>query len=1124
MKFVLRLVVCAAITSHFARAAAPVIDEIVPTVPARVAPVVPVGKTLLIPVTADGGGMALAYKVTSSNSRIVVRAKTGNPTLRLNLDHASGGPADPAYAGALDFMLFRDWLPTTSAFVAGMAQSGFYDGVLFHRIEDLGGGVGTSGVIVQGGDPNGTGSGGPGMTASDGTTAWKFQNEFFPGTLFTGRGQLAMANAGTTTGYSLGGGGTLLVPDYLDTNGSQFFITDGQPRHLDFKHNIFGQLLRGWELLPSLKATKTVSGSRPDKELKIVTASIIPNETDAVLVVSAKGLGTSLITVTATNAAGESASKTFTVTAVADESNSRPFFRRMEGLLTEKEMPAVFGVEVVDLEFDYLDIQHSLLPLSASVGPKGTLLTSSGRIAQVRPSAGYVGQVKVGFGVRQFSVGGGGFEANADSTVGAIAVGDRAARGEPVEISAQPGVALISATVAKLVDTDTGGSPGNFTAKINWGDGTPLSTGTVARDPSVYFANQYVVTGSHVFARAGVYSVVTTHFGDNGLQPTVTSTAVVTAAALKVVGKRVQFTGASAVNRVLASFTDSSPLPANQYTAKIDWGDGGTSAGVISRDVKSGAYFVRGSHGYRDSERFCARVRIHKTGSAPESDGFAWSAVEPAFAPAPHLPPFPHGKLTIAWNSGPTKVATGLPGPNYAARAEGVFVIINSGNRGLPPSQLRFWLSRDRELNLSGPNRDTPLLINGKPVLDIIAFPAGAGGSGDFVITFPKGDGVGGKYLLAEAVYSDPVADADGTDKVVVTGPLPASIRIDAAANLQTTEARAATGGGPLRTATFKVALDTPPKPIVTSLATVLAGSPAVIRTATAHGLITGGTVTISGVTGSVPEVNGPWTVDVVDANTFTIPVAVTTAGAGGAVSKSTTVSKTITSMIPGAAVTFNTMEPHGFALGEMITISGVSGAVPAVGGTFKVTKVPSPTSFSIALKVTTVGTGGVAARTFNTSFPLVSALGGPATFHSSAVHGLTTGAQVLIAGVAGAVPEVNGLQTITVVDTRTFTVPVNLTTAGTGGRFEVGTKVTIPLESSLLTEGLVSPAQLVFDATNWSVQQTVTVSGVDDAVLDGNKFFKISLKAADSADLVYKGLVGGDVFVTNLDNETAAP
>ncbi|MGB8167413.1 MAG: peptidylprolyl isomerase [Chthoniobacteraceae bacterium] len=1124
MKPVLRLVACAALFLHIAQAAAPVIDDIVPASPARVAPVVPVGKTLLVPVTADGGGSALTYKATSSNVNILVRVKTGNPTLRMNIDHASGGPADPAFAGTLDFMLFRDWLPSSSGFVGGMTQAGFYDGVIFHRIEDLGGGVGTSGVIVQGGDPNGTGGGGPGMTGGDGTTAWKFQNEFHPGTMFTGRGQLAMANAGTTTGYSLGAGGTLLVPDYLDTNGSQFFITDGQPRHLDFKHNIFGQLLRGWELLPSLKATKTVSGSRPDKELKITTASVIANETDAVLVISSKGLGSSVITVTATNAGGQSASKTFTVTAVADETNDRPYIRRLDVVTAEKDMPSVFGLEVIDLEFDYLDIQHSLLPLSASVGPKGTLLTSSGRIAQVRPTAGYVGPIKVGFGVRQFNVGGGGFEAISDSTVGPIAIGDRAVRGEPVEIAAQPGVSLINANVARLVDTDTGGSPGNFTARINWGDGTPLSTGAVARDPAVYFANQYVATGSHVYARAGVYPVVVTFFGDNGAGTSVKSTATVTAAALRAVGKRVQFTGARATNRVVASFTDSTPLLPNQYTATIDWGDGGGSAGVISRDAKTGEYLVRGTHGYRDSEPFTVRVRIHKAGAAPSSDVFAWATAEPAFVATPHLPPFPHGKLTIAWNSGPTKVATGLPGPTYAARAEGVFVIINSGNRDLGASQLRFWLSNDRVLNKSGPNRDTPLVINGKPVLDIIPFPAGAGGSGDFVVTLPKGEGAGGKFLIAEAVYTDPIADGDGSDKVIVSGPLPASIRIDAAANLRTTEARAATGGGPLQTATFKVTLDTPPKPIITSLATVLVGAPAVIRTATPHGLTDGATVTITGVTGMVPEVNGPQVITLVDANTFTIPVSVTTAGVGGAMVKSTTVTRTITSMIPGAAVTFNTMDAHGFVVGDMVTISGVTGAVPAVGGTYKVTKVPSPTSFTIALKVTTAGTGGVAARTFATTFPLVSALGGPATFHTAADHGLTTGDQVTIAGVAGSLPDVNGLQTVTKVDARTFTVPVNLATAGTGGRMEVATKVTIPLESSLPAEGLVSPAQLVFDSTNWSTPQLVTVSGVDDAVLDGNKLFKITLKAAVSADPVYSGLTGGDVFVTNLDNETATP
>lgn len=881
--------------------APPVLDDPLsegPTQIPKVAPVIPVGKTLLMPLTAsDPDGGALSYKVSSSNPKILVRAKTGNPTLRLVVTHAGNGDTDAAYSGTMDFMLFRDWLPITAGFVGGMAQSGFYDNVIFHRITDLGGGLGTTGFIFQGGDPLGTGGGGPGIVDGDSSTSWKFQNEFSNGTIFSGRGQLAMANAGTQTGYALGGGGTLIVPDYLDTNGSQFFITDGKPRHLDFKHNIFGQLLRGWDLLPKLRTTPTTN-SAPNSQVKITSATLLPNETDAVLVLSAKGVGASTITVKVTDSTGASAVKRFLVTAAPDESNCNPFLRRMETHTTLTDTPAVFGLEAVDLEFDYLDIQHSLLPLSASLGPKGSLLAQNGRVAQVQPNPGYAGLINEGFSIRQFDVSRGGFEAISDYTNAYIAAGDRAARAEPVAIVAEPGVAFSATVVGKVADVDAGGAPGNFTAKINWGDGTPIDAAPVGRDQTKPGSNSYVAVGGHTYVRAGTYPVVVDFLGNNGARATAHSTATVTAAAIHAVGETLAVNNSRVVNRMVATFTDTPPATASGYAVQIDWGDGGVSAGTIKRDRVSGKFVVRGTHGYKDSERFSMRVHIRKKNEAVTNEAVAWATVTPEFKAAPHLPPFPHPKLTIAWNSGPAKSAVGVPGPNYKVIYNGVFVIINSGNVQLPTSKLRFWLSTDPILNTTGPGKDVPLLINGGPELNIIPFPAGAGGNGNFAITLPKGQSGGRKYLLSEAVYSDPIADADGTAKVLATGPLPPSIVLSATSGLHTTEA-----GG---TATFTVVLDTPP------VSTAADGEPA-------------------------------------------------------------------------------------------------------------------------------------------------------------------------------------------------------------------NDSVTIPLESTLTTEGTVSPASLVFTAANWNVPQTVTVTGVDDNVADGNKNYKITLKAAVSADPLFNGLVGGEVSVVN-DDIQAAP
>ena len=943
------------------QAAAPVMEEPIPGngEPARVTPKVPVGKTLLFPIAAsDEDGDVLSYKVTSSNAKIIVRAKTGNPTLRMNVVHADGGTEDPPFTGTMEFMLFRDWLPITSGFIGGLAQSGLYNNVLFHRITDLGGGVGTTGFIYQGGDPLGTGGGGPGMTDNDAQTAWKFQNEFHPATMFTGRGQLAMANAGTTTGYSLGANGTLIVPDYLDTNGSQFFITDGQPRHLDFKHNVFGQMLRGWDVLPKMKALKT-SSARPVKDLKITTAGVFANRTDAVLAISAKALGTARITVTATDPGGASATKTFTVEAIGDESNSNPFIRRITPVTTPKDTPAVFPLEVIDLEFDYLDIQHQMLPLSASLGPRGTLLTQSGRVVQMQPNAGYGGLVNMGFSVRQFVTRAGAFAAISDYTNAYIAAGDMAARPEAVNIDAQPGVAFINTVVARIHDLDIAGAPGNFTARINWGDGTPNTAATVARDTTSAFGNIYVATGGHTYGNAGTYPVVVDFFGNSGARSTVYSTVNVTSAPIRATGENFTITTGRVNNRIIATFTDSAPALPQAYTARILWGDGGRSDGIITRD-DSGRYLIRGSHGYLDSQPYSVAVHIRKGAAPAANDTVAYSSINAAFSAPPHLPPFPHPKLTIAWNSGPNKSATGSPGPNYQVTYTGTFVIINTGNKDLAPSKLRFWLSTDRVLNKTGANKDIRVPVNNTPELNIIAFPSGAGGSGQFVIKLPKGDSAGRKFLIAEADYNDPIASADGTDKLVVTGPLAPTAIITASPNLQTTEA-----GG---TATFSVVLDTPPSTPTADISSITAGSPVTINTATPHGL--------------------------------------------------------------------------------------------------------------------------------------------------------TSGQEIVITGVTGSTPEINGTHTATVVDADTFTVPLNVTTTGTGGKVQLTAKVTFPLESTLITEGTVTPATLVFTPANWNVPQTVTVTGVNDTADDGDKTYRVLIKAGTSTDTLYNGLVPGEVTLKNIDDD----
>ena len=81
---------------------------------------------------------------------------------------------------------------------------------------------------------------------------------------------------------------------------------------------------------------------------------------------------------------------------------------------------------------------------------------------------------------------------------------------------------------------------------------------------------------------------------------------------------------------------------------------------------------------------------------------------------------------------------------------------------------------------------------------------------------------------------------------------------------------------------------------------------------------------------------------------------------------------------------------------------------------------------------------------------------------------------------------------------------------------------MTIALSSSDATEGTVSPASLTFTAANWNVAQTVTVTGVDDALVDGDVAYTIVTAAATSTDATYNGVNAADVAVTNTDNDVA--
>jgi cyclophilin family peptidyl-prolyl cis-trans isomerase len=120
--------------------------------------------------------------------------------------------------GAFDVELFAADAPLTVENFVNLARAGFYDGTTFHRV--------IPGFMAQGGDPTGTGRGGPG---------YQFRDEFGSARRHDAAGVLSMANAGP------------------NTNGSQFFITFGPTPHLDGKHTVFGRVKSGMDVVNTIR-------------------------------------------------------------------------------------------------------------------------------------------------------------------------------------------------------------------------------------------------------------------------------------------------------------------------------------------------------------------------------------------------------------------------------------------------------------------------------------------------------------------------------------------------------------------------------------------------------------------------------------------------------------------------------------------------------------------------------------------------------------------------------------------------------------------------------------------------------------------------------------------------------
>lgn len=141
--------------------------------------------------------------------------------------------------GNFEIGLYTEKAPITTKNFIDLASQGFYDGLIFHRVID--------GFMIQGGDPSGDGTGGPG---------YEIEDEFHPDLRHDSEGILSMANAGPNTG------------------GSQFFITLAPTPWLDGKHAVFGKVTKGMDVVKAIGKAPTGAMDKPIEDVIIKKITI----------------------------------------------------------------------------------------------------------------------------------------------------------------------------------------------------------------------------------------------------------------------------------------------------------------------------------------------------------------------------------------------------------------------------------------------------------------------------------------------------------------------------------------------------------------------------------------------------------------------------------------------------------------------------------------------------------------------------------------------------------------------------------------------------------------------------------------------------------------------------------
>lgn len=515
---------CLLLAAVLPLAAAPVIDPI-PTA------TIPAGKSLIVPITATvTNGRPLTFTVNSSTNAIAVVTHTNNPFWKLNVAQAAAANAPGAFAtpfrggtvtvtnvGDMTFMLFPEYAPHTVGIFQGLTASGFYTGnTIFHRV--------IPGFMNQGGDP---------LTNGTGGLVFQYADEFNPQAIFSGNGQLALANFGP------------------DTDGSQFFVTVAPYRYGDFEYTIFGQLLRGFNVLSNINNTATDANNRPLADVIITQAGFVPDTSDTVLTLVATNLpgiaGT--ITVIADDGAGGRATNTFTATTMTDSnSNDQPFIygNTVTNLVAPMGVTLTNIINAVGLDGEALYWFPEFADQASSDAAPNSTLYSSNSVLQtltynvtnvggqmqllIEPVTNYAGSVSIyaivspssqWYLYQEYGLS----LPPSDQQVYTFVFGDTPIIARPASVAPQTSAPFTNLLLATFTNGVPGSAITNFSAAINWGDDT-ISAGVITTNAAGFKQ----VLGAHAYTNSGDYPVYVTIQSHLGVASVVSNTITLTPA------------------------------------------------------------------------------------------------------------------------------------------------------------------------------------------------------------------------------------------------------------------------------------------------------------------------------------------------------------------------------------------------------------------------------------------------------------------------------------------------------------------------------------------------------------------------------------------------------------------